>query len=131
MSDSSAESLHDVTGGTLQEKENLLEEEKPRKCAHLDLIGAIILSGVWLVMLGGMPFFNKAIFRSYLGGAHTLAPALTPTLIQMMGASVALVFLEVGRHYVFGAKNEDWLFSKGKTKRHCWSFSDTPCTQGF
>lgn len=93
------------------ENEFLVDESKNVEVRKELLISAI-LSSIWFVILGGLPFFNNALFGSYLGDRPATA-ALTPTFIQMVGASVLLIFADCLRRLIAGGHAcASWIFDR-------------------
>ncbi len=62
------------------------------------VVATVLCIAVWLALATALPFYNKATFNAYLPQGHKPEATLTPTLIQMIGASGLLVLCELLRH---------------------------------
>jgi drug/metabolite transporter (DMT)-like permease len=73
---------------------------------------AVLATTCWLILAIAMPYYNKLTFDSYLPPHAGASSALTPTLVQMMGASVLLVGVELVHQCVSKRRGsaKPWLF---------------------
>lgn len=112
---------HSVHSINHSELDTLLPEgehyqEEPLRDEKREAIFKVIFTAsctaVWLILATAMPFYNKATFGAYLRDpGHNPSQALTPTLIEMLGASLLLILLEVVRHRVAVrmGKGKSWI----------------------
>ncbi len=118
------ESEHVRLAAGVQPAEELLlnaseqQLQPPRRRPWVTVLVAGLSTACWLIMATGMPFYNTLTFDSYLPPHSGAGSALTPTLVEMIGASVLLVSAEMLRFLLCGrgkappprGGSRPWLF---------------------